>query len=100
MPANVPPLPSRVVSSRPSAATSLPTPSPPQAQSPPVDHAARILTAVGQKPLRSARAVFQETGGNKLAVFESVKLMLADGRLVTDAEGVYRAGSRIRKGAV
>jgi hypothetical protein len=45
-------------------------------------------------PLRSARGVFQEIGGNKRAIFEAVKAMLADGRLVTDAEGVYRVGRR------
>jgi hypothetical protein len=61
---------------------------------PPVDYVARILTAVASKPLRSARRVFHEVGGNKAAVFDTVKLMLADGRLVTDAEGVYRVGRR------
>lgn len=48
----------------------------------------------GAEVLKSARAIFQETGGNKPAVFGSIKLMLADGRLVTDSKGVYRVGSR------
>jgi hypothetical protein len=67
-----------------------PEPRPPRVPSPPVDYVARILTAVASKPLRSARRVFHEIGGNKAAVFDTVKLMLADGRLVTDSEGVYR----------
>ena len=66
---------------------------------PPVDYAARILLAVERAPLRSARAVFQETGGNKPTVFETVKLMLGDGRLVTDSDGIYRVGNRARRTA-
>ncbi len=69
----------------------------PQASIPPVDYAVRILAAVERTPLRSARAVFQEIGGNKPAVFETVKLMLGDGHLVTDAEGVYRVGNAARR---
>jgi len=40
-------------------------------QTPPVDYAARILNAVQRTPLRSARAVFQQIGGNKPTVFET-----------------------------
>jgi hypothetical protein len=75
-----------------------PEPRPRRVPSPPVDYVARILTAVASKPLRSARRVFHEIGGNKAAVFDTVKLMLADGRLVTDSEGVYRVGRRARGG--
>jgi hypothetical protein len=75
-----------------------PEPQPPRVPSPPVDYVARILTAVASKPLRSARRVFHEIGGNKAAVFDTVRLMLADGRLVTDSEGVYRVGRRARGG--
>jgi hypothetical protein len=75
--------------------TGVPTRS--RAPSPPVDYASLILTTVEQKPFRSARTLFQETGGNKRAVFETVKLMLRDERLVTDVEGVYRVGRRARR---
>jgi DNA-binding IclR family transcriptional regulator len=59
-----------------------------------VDYSARILAAVERTPLRSARAIFQETGGSKVTVFETVKRMIRDGRLVTDSEGVYQVGVR------
>ncbi len=61
---------------------------------PPVDYVARILAAVARTPLHSARGVFKETGGNKQAVFETLKAMLADGRLVTDSEGAYQVANQ------
>lgn len=80
--------------------SSSPVPPATQAPTPPVDYAARILTAVQRTPLRSARAVFQEIGGNKPTVFETLKQMLDDRRLVTDPEGVYRVARHARRDAV
>jgi hypothetical protein len=57
-----------------------------------LDYSGRILIAVMTQSLPSARAVFRAIGGHKPRVFETVKAMLEDGRLVTDTEGVYRAG--------
>jgi hypothetical protein len=66
----------------------------PQAPRPPVDYSTRILAAVERTRLRSARAIFDETGGNKVTVLETVKRMIRDGRSVTNPEGVYQVGGR------
>jgi len=90
--------PKRTVPQPPLASAAKPAPRRPARSPSPtsIDYSGRVLAAVEQQDLGSARAVFQETGGNKRKIFETVKAMLADGRLVTDADGTYCAGSRPR----